>query len=117
MSQEYVSAPAVDGSDQCAWHTTQPNCFVRTFGIRVRSAPEDVRRLQQASAAALPFARAAVLGRGSFFESEVLPAGSAVMIDHLYSPRGRTWVEYTLVGRLGPDGSHAQLAAAATSVG
>ena len=119
MSQEYVSAPAVaaDGSDQCAWHTTQPNCFVRTFAIRVRSAPEDVQRFQKASAAALPFARAGVFGRGSFFESEILPPGSAIMIDHLYVPRGQTWVEYTLAGRLGPDGSHAQLAAAAMSVG
>ena len=46
-----------------------------------------------------------------------LDAGAAIAIERIYMPRSdRSWVEVTLSGRLGPDGSRGLLLAAAKAV-
>jgi hypothetical protein len=56
------------------------------------------------------------LGKNAFFAPTDLGAYAAIAIDRLYVLRGRKWVELTLSGRLGPDGSQNLLVTAAKAV-
>ena len=115
MRTEYISSPERFGQDGCSWHTTNPNCFVRSLAIRIVRDAGAVRTLVAASSDVASQSRALSLPQGSFFRSEYLPPGAAIMIDHLYVRHASWWVDYSLSGRLAGDGSHALLERVATS--
>ena len=115
MRTEYISPPEYAGTDSCSWHSTNPNCFVRSLAIRIVRDAGAIRALEAASAEVAPRSRALSLPQGSFFRSEDLPPGAAIMIDHLYVRRAPLWVDYSLSGRLADDGSHVLLERVATS--
>lgn len=115
MRTEYISPPEHFGQSGCAWHTTNPNCFVRSLAIRIVRDAGEMRTLEAASADVGPQSRALTLPRGSFFRSQDLPPGAAIMIDHLYVRRASSWVDYSLSGRLGDDGSQKVLERVAKS--
>ncbi len=115
MRTEYISSPERFGQDGCSWHTTNPNCFVRSLAIRIVRDAAAVRALEAASTDVAPQSRAPSLPQGSFFRSEDLPPGAAIMIDHLYVRWSSSWVDYSLSGRLGHDGSQKLLERVAKS--
>ena len=115
MTPEYVSPPQRMGKDSCAWHTTNPNCFVRSLAIRIVREVGAMRTIEAASSQTSPASRPRSFAQGSFFRSDVLPPGSAIMVDHLYVKRATTWIDYSLSGRLGDDGSRALLELVASS--
>ena len=99
----------------CSWHSTQSGCTLRALSIEITTG-DGARLLADERAAHEVWAGAPDLGDGAFFAADVLPAGSAVFIEHLHLRRGDTMAVLTLVGRIGPDASHDLLARVGTSV-
>jgi hypothetical protein len=116
-SPEKFAGPDVLKGTTCSWRTTDPNCFVRSLSIRShRNASERaaVKKLR-ATTASIDLAPS-VLGPNAFFSRTDLGAAAAINIERLFVPRGRDWIEITLAGRLGADGSHDLLFTAAKAI-
>ena len=116
VSEKYISQPIRIGTTGCAWHSTNPNCYTRTLSIRVVRDRQTITELDRISANTKETARAVSFGDRSFFQSEQLPPGAAIMIDQLFVRRKRYWVTFSLAGRLGPYGSRDLLELVADSV-
>lgn len=102
----------------CSWRTTDPNCFLRVLSVRPYVTSTDIAAVTDLLAQAKPFDRAPkALGKNAFFAHTDLGPGAAIAIERIYVPSGdRNWVEVTLSGRLGPDGSRGLLVTAAKAV-
>ncbi len=102
----------------CSWRTTDPNCFLRVLSVRQHVTSKELAAVTDMMAQAKPFDRAPrALGNNAFFAHTDLGPGAAIAIERLYLPHGdKSWVEVTLSGRLGPDGSRGLLVTAAKAV-
>lgn len=101
-----------------SWRTTDPNCFLRVLSVHPHVTSKDIAAVTDLLAKAKPFDRAPkALGKNAFFAHTDLGPGAAIAIERVYVPSGdRNWVEVTLSGRLGPDGSRGLLVTAAKAV-
>lgn len=115
---EHYAGPEVMSGGTCTWRTTDPSCFLRVLSVRRHSSSPDLAAVMRLLAEVKPFDRAPdVLGTDAFYAHTDLGAGAAIAIERIYVPRSdRSWVEVSLSGRLGPDGSRALLLAAAKAV-
>lgn len=112
----YVDGPNVFEPQTCSWRTVEPNCFLRSVSVHLHARAEDRSRIAHASETSLAMGRDYALGNGAFFQTEDLPPGSAVVMEHLFVRNGKNWIEYTLLGRLSLEGARAMLGRLAQSV-
>ena len=112
------AGPELMTGGTCSWRTTDPNCFLRVLSLRRYVSDNDLVTLKKIRAQAKPFDRApSGFGTTAFFVHSDLGPGAAIDIERLYMPRGvGSWVEVTLSGRLGADGSRGLLITAAKAV-
>lgn len=112
------AGPELLSGGTCSWRTTDPNCFLRVLSVREHVTNNDLAAITGLLAQSKPFDRAPkALGRNAFFAHTDLGPGAAIAIERVYLPRGHErWVEVTLSGRLGPDGSRGLLVIAAKAV-
>ena len=111
------AGPELLAGGACSWRTTDPNCFLRVLSVREYVTSREVAVVTDLLARARPFDRAPkALGRNAFFAHADLGPGAAIAIERVYLPRGDNWVEVTLSGRLGQDGSRGLLITAAQAV-
>lgn len=112
------AGPEFMASGTCSWRTTDPNCFLRVLSVRQHVTSKDLAAVTDLLAKAKPFDRAPKeLGKNAFFAHTDLGPGAAIAIERVYVPSGgKNWVEVTLSGRLGPDGSRGLLVTAAKAV-
>lgn len=115
---DMYAGPELLSGGTCSWRTTDPNCFLRVLSVREHVTSKDLAAIAGLLARAKPFDRAPkALGRDAFFAHTDLGPGAAIAIERVYLPRGdKSWVEVTLSGRLGPDGSRGLLVTAAKAV-
>ncbi len=104
--------------EACSWKTNDPNCFLRVLSVRQHVTDEDLATVNGLLAKVKPIDRAPkALGKKAFFVHTDLGLSAAIAIERVYVPLvGRSWVEVTLSGRLGPDGSRELLVTAAKAV-
>ncbi len=114
----HYAGPELMVGGTCAWKTTDPNCFLRVLAIRRYVTSAELGVIKNLRAHTKPFDHAPKeLGTNSFFAHIDLGPGAAIAIERVYIPRNDgSWVEVTLSGRLGPDGSRVLLIAAAQAV-
>lgn len=111
------AGPELLAGGACSWRTTDPNCFLRVLSVREYATSRDLGVVTGLLARTRPFDRAPkALGKNAFFAHTDLGPGAAIAIERVYLPRGDNWVEVTLSGRLGPDGSRGLLITAARAV-
>ncbi len=112
------AGPEILVGGTCSWRTTDPNCFLRVLSVRPHVTSKDIAAVTDLLAQAKPFDRASkALGKNAFFAHTDLGPGAAIAIERIYVPSGdKNWVEVTLSGRLGPDGSRGLLVTAAKAV-
>ena len=112
------TGPELLAGGACSWRTTDPNCFLRVLSVREHVTSNDLAAVNGLLTNAKAFDRAPkALGKNAFFAHTDLGPGAAIAIERVYLPRGdKNWVEVTLSGRLGPDGSRALLVTAARAV-
>ena len=112
------AGPEMLAGGTCSWRTTDPNCFLRVLSVRKHVTSKDLAAVTDLLARAKPFDRAPkALGTNAFFAHTDLGPGAAIAIERVYVPSGdKNWVEVTLSGRLGPDGSRGLLVTAAKAV-
>lgn len=116
-SSEKYEGPHVFLGGACSWRTTDPTCFLRVLSVQTHATGSQRLAVKKLLAAAQSFDLAPnALGKNAFFARTDLGAGAAIDIERLYVPRGRDWVEVTLSGRLGVDGSHDLLVIAANGL-
>lgn len=116
-SPEKFSGPDVFVGKTCSWRTTDPNCFLRNLSLRSHmNAGERAAVKKLLSTTASYDLAPLALGRNAFFARTDLGPAAAIDIERLYVARGRGWIEITLSGRLGADGSHELLAEVAKAI-
>ena len=114
---DQFAGPELIGAS-CSWRTTDPNCFLRTLSIRTYRTARDVATVDALRRKASSFdSGPASLGSRAFFARPDLGPMAAIAIERLYVaiPKGG-WLEVGLAGRLGFDGGHDLLIAAAEAV-
>jgi hypothetical protein len=101
----YVSQQAF-GRRSCAWHSTDPNCFMRSLSVQqVRAAKPGAERWL-----------AAELPDGSLFSNDVYPPGAAIAVQFLDIPFEDGWLHFSLLGRIDPITAQTMLASVAHTV-
>lgn len=116
-SPEGFVGPDMLKGKTCSWRTTDPNCFLRSLSLRRHTHARERAAVKKLFATTSPYNRAPdALGPNAFFARTDLGPSAAINIERLYVPRGRDWIEITLSGRLGADGSHDLLATAAKAI-
>lgn len=111
------AGPEVLAGGTCSWRSDRPQ-LLSARSLRPPACDENLTAVTALLARAKPFDRAPkALGGTAFFAHTDLGPGAAIAIERVYVPRGaKGWVEVTLSGRLGPDGSRGLVVIAAQAV-
>jgi hypothetical protein len=90
----------------CSWSATESTCTLRSLSLAVQRGDDAAARFAAARGASALWTGAPGVGDDAFYTADALPAGSAVMIQHLHVLQGDTTAVVTIVGRIGPETAH-----------
>jgi hypothetical protein len=104
LGAEHVAGPEVIGTNKCAWHSSDPNCLMRTLGIEIMSGPQAQAGYAATKAAAALRDEVAGVGQQAFASTDLMPFGTGAQVDRLNVQAGGVWLKLTTAGRVGDSG-------------